>query len=54
MIFLTSYIRDLNIYHHYWGDVREPTLHLCGEYLASDLWLGLTCALRQETNCIFL
>ncbi len=35
MIFLTSYIWDLDIYHPCGDDVREPTLHLCGEYQAS-------------------
>ncbi len=35
MIFLTSYIWDLDIFHPRGDDVREPTLHLCGEYQAS-------------------
>lgn len=43
MIFLTSYIWDLNIFRSCGNDVREPTLHLCGEYLASHKWLGLLC-----------
>jgi len=36
MIFLTSYIWDLDIFHPCGDDVREPTLHLCGEYQALE------------------
>ncbi len=41
MIFLTSYDRDLDSYHPRGDDVREPTLHSCGEYHAFDKCLGL-------------
>lgn len=45
MIFLTSYDRGFDIYHSCGNDVRDPTLHLCGEYQAFNGW-GLLCAAK--------
>lgn len=45
MIFLTSYTWDFNIYHLFGDDVREPTLHLRGEYQAFAQWWGFMCVL---------
>ena len=50
MIFLTSYDRDLNIFHPLGDVVREPTLHLCGEYQAPDMRLGLFFYYSKNTN----
>ena len=51
MIFLTSYIWDLNIFHPLGDDVREPTLHLCGEYLALERCLVLLCKQKKASAC---